>query len=48
MMALFFAGLLIGSIAESVLSLIVISLCIVAGADRKKDDIEQKKFLKEK
>ena len=48
MMALFFAGLLIGSIAGSVLSLIVISLCIVAGADRKTDDIEQKKFLKEK
>lgn len=47
-MALFFAGLLLGFIAGSVLSLIVISLCIVAGADRKTDDVEQKRFLKEK
>lgn len=47
-MALFFAGLLLGFIADSVLSLIVISLCIAAGVDRKADDIEQERFLKEK
>ncbi len=47
-MILFLAGILVGSIIGSLFALLAISLCIAAGADRKADDIEQKKFLKEK
>ena len=47
-MILFLAGILIGFIIGSLFALLAISLCIAAGVDRKADDIEQERFLKEK